>query len=82
MDRLVAGQLGRLCHVAVAVGDNAIEERTWAVNHPRMLAIYLSRKHTAASFSEMCKHFGGKSRATAVAAARELIERIERETLE
>jgi chromosomal replication initiator protein len=42
--------------------------RAWAVSHPRMLAVFLCRKHTAASYGEISKHFGGKSHSTAVAA--------------
>ena len=43
-------------------------DRSWAVSHPRMLAVYLCRKHTAASYGEISKHFGGRSHSTAVAA--------------
>ena len=46
--------------------------RAWAVSHPRMLAIFLARKHTAAAFSEISKHFGGKSHSTAVAAEKKV----------
>jgi chromosomal replication initiator protein len=46
--------------------------RAWAVSHPRMLAVYLARKHTAASFSEISGHFGGKSHSTAVAAEKKV----------
>jgi chromosomal replication initiator protein len=46
--------------------------RAWAVSHPRMLAIFLSRKHTAAAYSEISKHFGGKSHSTAVAAEKKV----------
>ena len=42
--------------------------RSWSVSHPRMIAVYLSRKHTAASYSEIGKHFGGRNHSTAVAA--------------
>jgi len=79
------------------------KERSWSVSHPRMLAVFLSRKHTAASYGEISKHFGGKGHSSAVAsekkvrawlkenaaigvggrewAARELLERLERELL-
>jgi chromosomal replication initiator protein len=42
--------------------------RAWSVSHPRMLAIYLARKHTSASYSEIGQHFGGRNHSTAVAA--------------
>jgi len=32
-----------------------------------MLAVYLARKHTAATYSEVGKHFGGRSHSTVVA---------------
>jgi chromosomal replication initiator protein len=48
------------------------KDRSWAVSHPRMLAVYLSRKHTAASYGEISKFFGGKSHSTAVAAEKKV----------
>jgi chromosomal replication initiator protein len=48
------------------------KQRTWSVSHPRMLAIYLCRKHTAASFGEISKHFGSKSHSTTVAAEKKI----------
>ena len=48
------------------------KQRNWSVSHPRMLAIYLCRKHTAASFGEISKHFGGKSHSTTVAAEKKV----------
>ncbi|MFL5340540.1 MAG: chromosomal replication initiator protein DnaA [Gemmataceae bacterium] len=47
-------------------------DRAWAVSHPRMLAIYLCRKHTAASYGEVSQHFGGRSHSTAVAAEKKV----------
>jgi chromosomal replication initiator protein len=46
--------------------------RTWAVSHPRMVAMFLSRKHTAASYSEIGRHFGGRNHSTAVAAEKKV----------
>ncbi len=48
------------------------KDRTWSVSHPRMLAVFLCRKHTAASFGEIGKYFGGKTHSTAVAAERKV----------
>jgi chromosomal replication initiator protein len=48
------------------------KQRSWAVSHPRMLAIYLCRKHTAAAYSEISVHFGGKTHSTAVAAEKKV----------
>src|SRR5262249_57114410 len=38
------------------------KQRVWAVSHPRMVAMYLARKHTAAAYSEVGRHFGGRNR--------------------
>lgn len=46
--------------------------RTWAVSHPRMVAVYLCRKHTAATYGEIAKHFGAKTHSTAVAAEKKV----------
>ena len=46
--------------------------RTWAVSHPRMMAVYLCRKHTAATYGEIAKHFGAKTHSTAVAAEKKV----------
>jgi chromosomal replication initiator protein len=46
--------------------------RAWAVSHPRMVAMFLSRKHTAASYSEIGGHFGGRNHSTVVAAEKKV----------
>jgi chromosomal replication initiator protein len=46
--------------------------RAWAVSHPRMVAMFLSRKHTAAAYSEIGAHFGGRNHSTAVAAEKKV----------
>jgi chromosomal replication initiator protein len=48
------------------------KSRSWAVTHPRMIAIYLCRKHTAATYGEISKHFGAKTHSTAVAAEKKV----------
>jgi chromosomal replication initiator protein len=59
---------------ALRLANGALQEkgRAWAVSHPRMLAMYLARKHTAASYSEIGKHFGGRNHSTAVAAEKKV----------
>jgi chromosomal replication initiator protein len=47
-------------------------QRAWAVSHPRMLAIFLARKHTSAAYSEIGQHFGGRNHSTAVAAEKKV----------
>jgi len=51
--------------------------RAWAVSHPRMVAMFLSRKHTAGSYSDIGKHFGGRNHSTAVAAEKKVRQWIE-----
>jgi chromosomal replication initiator protein len=46
--------------------------RSWAVSHPRMIAMFLCRKHTAATYGEVAKHFGVKNHSTAVAAEKKV----------
>jgi chromosomal replication initiator protein len=46
--------------------------RVWAVSHPRMVAMFLARKHTAASYSDIGKHFGARNHSTAVAAEKKV----------
>jgi chromosomal replication initiator protein len=46
--------------------------RAWAVSHPRMVAMYLARKHTAASYSAVGAHFGGRNHSTALAAEKKV----------
>jgi chromosomal replication initiator protein len=39
-----------------------------------MIAIYLARKHTSASYAEVGAHFGGRNHSTAVAAEKKVRE--------
>ncbi len=48
------------------------KQRAWAVSHPRMLAMYLARKHTAAAHSDIGQHFGGRNHSTVVAAEKKV----------
>jgi chromosomal replication initiator protein len=43
------------------------KKRGWLASQPRMLAMYLARKHTRATYSEVGKHFGGRNHSTVVA---------------
>ena len=42
--------------------------RSRAVSHPRMLAMFLARKHTRAALAEIGGYFGRRSHSTVVAA--------------
>jgi chromosomal replication initiator protein len=46
--------------------------RAWSVSHPRMLAVFLARKLTAASYGEIGQYFGGRNHSTAVAAEKKV----------
>jgi chromosomal replication initiator protein len=48
------------------------KQRGWKHSHPRMLAMHLARKHTAASYSEVGQYFGGRSHSTVVAAQKKV----------
>lgn len=48
------------------------KKRQWIHTYPRMLAMYLARKHTSATFSEVGQHFGGRNHSTVVAAEKKV----------
>jgi chromosomal replication initiator protein len=48
------------------------KQRDWKHSHPRMLAMYLARKHTAATYAEVGQFFGGRSHSTVVAAEKKV----------
>ena len=64
----VADVEAAVCSVLkLAAGTLRSKSRSWAVSHPRMIAMYLARKHTSATYGEIAKHFGVKQHSTAVA---------------
>ena len=44
------------------------DSRARALAYPRMLAMYLARKHTGAAYSEIGRHFGGRNHSTVISA--------------
>ncbi|MBN9120117.1 MAG: chromosomal replication initiator protein DnaA [Planctomycetes bacterium] len=62
----------------LASGTLQSKSRAWTVTHPRMVAIYLCRKHTAATYGEISKHFGAKTHSTAVAAEKKVRALVEK----
>jgi chromosomal replication initiator protein len=58
----------------LAAGTLQGKSRSWAVTHPRMVAVYLARKHTAATYGEIAKHFGVRQHSTAVAGEKKVRE--------
>lgn len=64
---------------ALRMEEKALQasQRAWAVSHPRMLAMYLSRKHTSAAYSEIGRYFGKRNHSTVVAAEKKIRRWIE-----
>lgn len=48
------------------------DDRTRSVSQPRMLAMYLARKHTGAAYSEIGRYFGGRNHSTVIAAEKKV----------
>jgi len=64
---------GAVCAVLrLETGALQSKGRAWAVSHPRMVAMFLARKHTASSYSDIGAHFGGRNHSTAVAAEKKV----------
>lgn len=51
--------------------------QTAAVSTPRTLAMYLARRHTAASYSEIAQHFGLKNHSSVIAAEKRVKQWLE-----
>src|SRR5262249_13263609 len=48
--------------------------RSRSISQPRMLAMYLARRHTRSAYSEIGRHFGGRNHATVIAAERKVAQ--------
>ncbi len=48
------------------------DSRSRALTHPRMLAMYLSRKQTGAAYSEIGRFFGGRNHSTVISAEKKV----------
>jgi chromosomal replication initiator protein len=55
------------------------ESRARAVAYPRMLAMYLARKHVGAAYSEIGRYFGGRDHSTVMAAEKKVQQWLEAE---
>ncbi|SIO33072.1 chromosomal replication initiator protein DnaA [Singulisphaera sp. GP187] len=47
--------------------------RVRALSYPRMMAMYLARKHTGAAYSEIGRHFGGRNHSTVISAEKKVL---------
>jgi len=62
-----------VCHVLeLDRGSLQRRARSRAASQPRMLAVYLARRHTGASYAEISRHFGSVNHTTAIAAERKV----------
>jgi chromosomal replication initiator protein len=62
-----------VCRVLrLEAGSLQSKQRAWMVSHPRMLAMFLARKHTSATYGEIGQHFGGRNHSTVVAAEKKV----------
>jgi chromosomal replication initiator protein len=59
---------------ALKLPAGALKSRSkaWSVSHARMAAIYVARKHSAATFGEISTYFGNRTHSTAVAAEKKV----------
>jgi chromosomal replication initiator protein len=55
--------------------------RSRLVSTPRMLAMYLARRHTGAAYSEIGSYFGGRNHATVISAERKVTAAIRQDGL-
>ena len=46
--------------------------RQRSISQPRMLAMFLARKHTQAAYSEIGQHFGGRNHSTVMSAEKKI----------
>lgn len=53
-------------------GSLQSRQRNWQISGPRMIAMYLARKHTSATYSEVGQHFGRRNHSTVVAAEKKV----------
>lgn len=58
----------------VTTQDLQSNERKKSLSQPRMLAMYLARKHTRAAYTEIGAFFGGRNHSTVMAAERKISE--------
>ena len=49
------------------------EKRVRSISQPRMLAMYLARKHTRAAYSEIGAYFGGRNHSTVITAEKKIV---------
>ncbi len=66
VDRLLCGML------SLSPGSFQNRSRSWLFSFPRMIAMFLSRKHTQATYSEVGSYFGNRTHSTVVSAEKKV----------
>jgi chromosomal replication initiator protein len=56
----------------LAAADLKSPRRARSISEPRMMAMYLARRHTRAAYSEIGQYFGGRNHATVISADRKV----------
>jgi len=56
------------------------EGRARAIAYPRMVAMYLARKHVGVAYSEIGRHFGGRNHSTVISAEKKVASWLGEET--
>jgi chromosomal replication initiator protein len=57
--------------------DLQSESRVRTISQPRMLAMFLARKHTPSAYTEIGQHFGGRNHSTVMSAERKVKQWLE-----
>ena len=57
--------------------DLQSESRVRTISQPRMLAMFLARKHTPSAYAEIGQHFGGRNHSTVMSAERKVQQWLE-----
>jgi len=75
------GDIDRAVCEVMRLGQGALQarQRGWSVAHPRMLAMYLARLHTTATYIDIGQHFGGRNHSTVVAAEKKVRQWLQQE---
>ncbi|MDG3007794.1 chromosomal replication initiator protein DnaA [Paludisphaera mucosa] len=60
-------------HFQVEADDLKSGSRVRTLAYPRMLAMYLARKHAGASYSEIGRYFGGRNHSTVMSAEKKVV---------
>jgi len=64
----------------IEAGSLQSARRARTVNHPRMLAMFLARRHTSSALAEIGSYFGRRSHSTVIAAQKAVDEWVARRT--